>query len=187
MPLGSNEKKNSLVNQLGRPVHDLSQCPVQMRVGLCRAGESHVRTKVVPALSAHLTGLAVDANFHSDPVTNLEIKAGNDIRADRGDDTTGFVTEDERFSDLESTVRTVEVVVDYRWSAMRLLFRFWSRVPSGYSSSNGYSRSDPHNPVIATLICTSSGLGAGISLSSCLSSFVSLCPSSYSSPATHPP
>lgn len=107
-------KKNSLVNQLGRPVHDLPQCPVQMRVGLCRARESHVRTKVVPALSAHLAGLAVDANFHSDPVTNLEIKAGVHIRADRADDTTGFVTEDERVSDLESTVRTVKVVVDYR-------------------------------------------------------------------------
>lgn len=158
--LGSNEE-NSLVNQLGRPVHDLSQCPVQMRVGLCRARESHVGTKVVSALSAHLTGLAVDANFHSDPVTNLKVKAGVDIGADRGDDTTGFVTEDEGVSDLESTIRTVKVVVDYRRSAMRLLFRFWSRVP------NGYSRSDPHNPVIATLICTSSGLGAGISLSSC--------------------
>lgn len=138
-----------------------------MRVGLCRARESHVGTKVVPALSAHLTGLAVDANFHSNPVTNLEVKASVDTGADRGDDTTGFVTEDERVSDLESTIRTVEVVVDYRRSAMRLIFRFWSRVPSGYSSSNGYSRSDPHNPVIATLICTSSGLGAGISLYSC--------------------
>lgn len=138
-----------------------------MRVGLCRARESHVGTKVVPALSAHLTGLAVDANFHSNPVTNLEVKASVDTGADRGDDTTGFVTEDEGVSDLESTIRTVEVVVDYRRSAMRLIFRFWSRVPSGYSSSNGYSRSDPHNPVIATLICTSSGLGAGISLSSC--------------------
>lgn len=87
-----------------------------MRVGLRRACESHVRTKVVPAPSAHLTGLAVDTNFHSDPVTDFEVETGVDIRADSGDDTTGFVTEDEGFSNLESAVRTVEVVVDCKWS-----------------------------------------------------------------------
>lgn len=180
-------KKNSLVNQLGRPVHDLSQCPVQMRVGLCRARESHVGTKVVPALSAHLTGLAVDANFHSDPVTNLEVKAGVDIGADRGDNTTGFVTEDEGVSDLESTIRTVEVVVDYRRSAMRLIFQFWSRVPSGYSELKWIltvrSTQSSHCHLNLHLI----RLGRWDIPIFLLSSFVSLCPSSYSSPTTHPP
>lgn len=154
---------NSLVNQFSRPRHDLSQCPVQMRVGLRRACESHVRTKVVPAPSAHLTGLAVDTNFHSDPVTDFEVETGVDIRADSGDDTTGFVTEDEGFSNLESAVRTVEVVVDCKWSESCDFFFLFSRS----RAQNGYSRSDPHMPVIATLICTSSALGSGISLSSC--------------------
>lgn len=111
---GEFKVRGELVNQFSRPRHDLSQCPVQMRVGLRRACESHVRTKVVPAPSAHLTGLAVDTNFHSDPVTDFEVETGVDIRADSGDDTTGFVTEDEGFSNLESAVRTVEVVVEVR-------------------------------------------------------------------------
>lgn len=105
-------KWNSLVNQFSRPGHDLSQCPVQMRVGLCRARESHVRTKVVPAPSAHLTGLAVNTNFHGDLVTNFEVETRVNIRTNSSDDTTGFVTEDEGFSNLKSTVRTVEVVMD---------------------------------------------------------------------------
>lgn len=171
---------NSLVNQFSRPRHDLSQCPVQMRVGLRRACESHVRTKVVPAPSAHLTGLAVDTNFHSDPVTDFEVETGVDIRADSGDDTTGFVTEDEGFSNLESAVRTVEVVVDCKWSESCDFF-FVFPVTSSKWILTVRSTHARHCHLDLHLI----RLGLG-DIPLFLLSFVSLCPFHFSSPATHP-
>lgn len=90
-------------------VHALLEGAIEVREGLRATGEAHALAEVVSALRAVVAVVAHDAGLNGDTLTGDEVLHA---WADGGDDTGGFVAEDEGCLYGEVTVSAVEIVVD---------------------------------------------------------------------------
>lgn len=82
-----------------------------MRKRLGARPKPHLRAKVVSTPFALTTALAAHTDLHGDSVADFERRARGLVGSNGGDDSAGFVAQDERFLDFENSVSAVVVVV----------------------------------------------------------------------------
>lgn len=97
------------MEDMGGVVHALLEGAVEVGEGLRATGEAHALAEVVSTLCAVVAVVAHDAGLNGDTLAGDEVLHA---WTDGGDDTGGFMAEDEGSLYGEVTVSAVEIVVD---------------------------------------------------------------------------